>query len=429
MDAVRGAALPLRRVIVTKWSQTRSASRRMTTTVYALLSLSIVALGTERVEGTSVSGTVVPSACTAPTIALHRITTQESAAVFAIDGQAGRIAVLEPFSVDLLDSTTGRRLWRSATSDFTQQLGVGVDDVDGRVFVSDAGTTNGKIGTPGGLTMLDERTGKVLGGDNVGELPYVITVDTVTHRVFVVGGRGPTVSVVDARTGHVVAMSPLDPQNYDIIRSLTVDPTGRWVYMSGDARITVLDGVTGDVKMQFASSAPPGEAASTGTPVLDALTGHLFVPAFLSDRHNVVTNVVTMFDLHHGTRLRAVTLPFYASALALDSRTDRVFAGGDNGFAILDGRTGRLLKIVPLKGTVVGLTTDGATGLVFVGSEPQPNTGPAHLSVVSACSGLVLHTMPLGGALTALSIDAHSGHLVLSVDGVVQLVSVAIGSH
>jgi len=76
--------------------------------------------------------------------------------VFAIDGRAGRIAALAPFYVDLLDSTTGRPLWRSTTSDFTQQLGVGVDGVDGRIFVSDAGTANGKIGTPGGLTMLDE---------------------------------------------------------------------------------------------------------------------------------------------------------------------------------------------------------------------------------------------------------------------------------
>jgi len=410
---------------VTKWSKTGHASRRMTTAVYALLSLTIVALGTERVEGTPGSGTVAPSTCTAPTIALHRIATQEDAAVFAIDGRAGRIAALAPFYVDLLDSTTGRRLWRRANSDYTQRLGVGVDGVDGHVFVSDAGTANGAMGTPGGLAMLDERTGKVLGGDNVGELPYVITVDTVTHRVFVAGVRGPTVSVLDARTGHVVATSPLDPENYSIIRSLTVDPTGRRVYMSGDARIKVLDGVTGDVKMQFASSAPPGGSAATGIPVLDALTGHLFVPAILSDGHTVVT----MFDLHGGTRLRTVTLPFYASPLALDVHTDRVFAGGDNGLAILDGRTGRLLKIVTLKGTVVGLTTDGDTGLVFVAIGPLPNTGPAHLSVLSACSGLVLHTIPLGGELNALSVDAHSGHLVLSVDGRIQLLSVAIGSH
>lgn len=371
-----------------------------------------------------------PAPCPAPSVTLRTIASREGGEAIALDGRTGRVAVLGNNYVDLLDSATGARLWRVPGGD-GQHLAVGVDGADGHVFVASDGGSRGTEHMDGFAAMLDERTGAQLNEVGVGGLPSVVTVDEAMRRVFIANVRGATVSMLDARTRQVLRTITPAPGSADRIGAMTVDPSGRWVYLSGDTRIGVLDGATGAVEASFATPGPPDEGAATGTPVVDASTQHVFTTALLPDGRYLVA----MFDARRRTRLRATTAPFTWGNLALDAPAGHVFAGSDNSVAMFGTHTGRLLRTTRAAGMVVGLADNPGMGLVFAAVERHaPNAayrliGPSQLNVLSACSGALLRTIRLGTDLSALAVDPRSGHIVALVDTDVRVLAVTAGAH
>jgi YVTN family beta-propeller protein len=201
-------------------------------------------------------------------------------------------------------------------------LAVAMDEHTGHAFVVNVATQpNGVPGGPGTVSVLDARRGHVLRTVTVGALPVAVAVDGRHGRVFVANEGEDTVSMLDARTGAVLATIAVGHLPHGMSVS---ERTGRlFITDGGDSAVWVLDAASGRV-------------------------------------------------------VRTVLLGDSATALAVAERTNRVFAlmgqdtvdtgrPGDRGTVyVLDGRSGRILGQVPVGLNPRALAVDEHSGHVFV---------------------------------------------------------------
>lgn len=176
-----------------------------------------------------------------------------------------------------LDARSGRTLWTTAVG--SAPLSLAVDNVQDRVFVSDAGRA---ICTArmiycrmlSTISTLDGRTGRLLCTTSVGQDPNNMVVDEATGRVFAMNmgnnqGDGGTVSVLNARSGRLLRTTAVGYQPY----GAAVDVGRNRVFVSngGDATISILDARDGHTRGTWRVVSGPGAVA------VDERTGRVFV--------------------------------------------------------------------------------------------------------------------------------------------------------
>ncbi len=158
---------------------------------------------------------------------------------------------------------------------------------------------------------------------------------------------------------------------------------------------------------------------------VDGPAGHAFIADALAD-------TVTMVDTASGAVLRTVVVGRAPSAVAVDPRTGRAFVlnGGDDSVSLLATRTGTVLRAISLP-NAVALAVDEDSGHVVVVSNSYAS--PGQVTLLDARSGRLLRRVPVGGALGlvlgGLAIDGPAHRVVLTncADGTVSVLDTVSG--
>jgi YVTN family beta-propeller protein len=258
---------------------------------------------------------------------LGTVSLGSGATTMAVDDRTGRVVVANDGAdtLSLLDATTGRVLHTVGLGG--APMAAAMDAPLQHTFVS----ILNPFGGPSGVSMLDSRTGTLLNTVRVGRFVGAVLSDAPAERVLV--SSDGDVYLLDARTGQTLRRIK------DGGRPLAVDGRDGRALIGGPGQwrlIATHDGrVVGPVNDQGAL-----RALSIDAVAVDEAEGRFYVAA-----HGVV---------NHGT----------------PTPIGRVF--------VLNGRTGRVLRLLSLKGTPVALVVDAAAHRAFIvnGSTVDAPAGP-----------------------------------------------------
>ncbi len=201
-------------------------------------------------------------------------------------------------------------------------------------------------------------------------------------------------------------------------QEVVLDPsTGRAVVLGSAATVSVVDLVHARVERTFR-----GGDAGTGVPVtmaLDADTQRLFVA---DPRNGLGPSVVRVLDSHSGALRGTTRVGRMACAMAVDTRSGRVFVADeyDGAVSMLDARSGALLRTVPVAAAPVALAVDAAAGRVFVLhwlTQRGPVSGRSRVSVLDARSGALLRTVLIGSGYGAMAVAARADRVFVADEG------------
>lgn len=336
---------------------------------------------------------------------LRTVPVEVSPFAVAVDAAVGRVLVLNAQrtppsprgtvgSVSVLDARTGAVLGRVVVGRGPSALAVDMRTT--HAFVS-----NGHANT---VSMLDTRAARVLRTVTVGTFPSVLAIDPQTMRVFVANGGSSTVSVLDARSGQVVRTVRVSPGP----AAIAVDaPTNRAFVVSRVGWVNVLDARSGQVVRTVAV----GRFLRTAT--VDAVTGRVFVAdvcALTAQTTPLGPGAIHLLDARTGTLVRTVTVGTGPFALAVDEPATRVFVTNLNSasVSVLDARTGTLLRTVAVGQFPMALAVDIQTGRVFVANRTSDS-----VSILNATNGRVVRTVAVGAGVaaapSAVAVDARTG--------------------
>lgn len=197
---------------------------------------------------------------------------------------------------------------------------------------------------------------------------------------------GPVSIAIDAPRRHVFVGS-----------SSTAGPLG----VPRGGLVTILDADTGSIVRRVPV---PGGAAAIA---VDAATGRAFVAdaALSMTVARPTGHLLQMLDTRNGALLRTIRLGLVPLALGIDERSGRVFVagpaldptgaarGGAGRVAVLDARSGALLRIVAVGAMPRAVIIAARSARVFV-----LDGGSNSVSVLDARSGRPLRTVPLPGS-------------------------------
>jgi len=309
-----------------------------------------------------------------------------------------------------------------------------------RAFVTDSS---------GLVSMLDSRSGRVLGTTVAGGDPTFSAVDARRGWLVLTNPNRDSIDVVDARTGREVR---------SIYLTLSAEPKGVWVDArtghiisanSGTHTVSVIDPARGVVLRTMAVGIFPWvavdrhrgrvlvttargvllldaasgralrtipvqvDAARVGTLTIDEHSGHAFISS---------TQAVSMVDTRTGRLLRTIHRP--GGVVGIDDRRDWVYLWGTGGLSVLDGQTGAPISTMgALSADVVAISPRWRRVLV-ASTDPAGNvSGPAIARLVDIASGTVLWSRAVGVGPVALALDDQAGYaLVLTEGGTVKSV-------
>jgi DNA-binding beta-propeller fold protein YncE len=314
-----------------------------------------------------------------------------------------------------------------------QPIAVVVDERAGRAFVVDRGT-NVDAGT---VTVLQTRDGAVLRTLFAGSSPYAAAVDSRTAHLFVTDLASHGVSMLDTRSGVLLAVAPALPNWHSsdpsmsgpqtIVTGVAVDESRARAFVAVGSAYA---GVSGGVTVLDATSGRPlgvvevGQGASSLA--VDPSSGHLFV------LDNVVARVL-LVDVPGGRLLHTAAVGQGPTAMALDARTERLFVasagasaiGGSTSagtLSVLDARTGALLRTVITGIAPSAVAVDAQTSRVFVANAGSldgqgRSRGDGSVSMLDARTGAVLRTLPTVQSPSVLAVDARAGRLFVATRG------------
>lgn len=310
----------------------------------------------------------------------------------AVDEQTGRAFVLNSYmhnggqgTVTVLDARSGQIVRTTPVGD--APFAVDLDASAGRVFVLNA--PDGAVRWHARyalVSVLDATSGRLVGGlnpapgDGQGVGPVSLALDTPRRRAFLtVGGpRGGTViDVFDTHSDALVRRVPLGVTNGVVTVSAT---TGR-AFVFEDKRVLVLDSARGRIIRVI-------RHPIDGQPIGDERTGRVFVA---EQGWNVTsptapnwgrTEAGTLHVLDARTAASAVALPIeWPDGVAIDEYTGQLLVGhagpkrSDGTFMgvghvdVRDGRTGRLLRDIPVGVGPGAIAVDPRTGQALVVNE------------------------------------------------------------
>ncbi len=291
-----------------------------------------------------------------------------------------------------------------------------VDPTTGRAFV----LTLGAGDAPSRVTMLDARTGAPLRTVAVGVVAgggtAALDVDARGGRVAAAAANdagGGTVAVLDARTGAVLRRmrtltSPIDVA-LDVRRGRVV-VAGMGAQIGAalrDSGVDVRDALTGD-------RVRAGRAGVALAVAVDRRAGRVVA---VSQALSGVGGTVAALDVRTGRPLWSVARRARATphGVSVDERTGRALVAEDDGVAVLDTRTGRVLRIVQVGGPPLSIVADPSRHRAFVTVPGQ--AGMSRLVVLDSRDERPLHTVPLPANVVATALDARRGRLVVTSVG------------
>ncbi|HVL89200.1 MAG TPA: YncE family protein, partial [Actinomycetota bacterium] len=166
------------------------------------------------------------------------------------------------------------------------------------------------------ISVIDERTDRVIATTQVGPAPHGIVVDSLRGRVYVAVGETSQVAVLDSRTGSI-AQAPF---------------------------------------------AIPGCTGATGPWGMDLnpVTNVLYVACYSA-------NVIVALNAATGTLIRSVATGSGPLGVAVDAAANRVYLGmhGERSIRVLDGLTLATAASIPAEPGVWGLAFDDVRGRLF----------------------------------------------------------------
>ncbi len=266
--------------------------------------------------------------------------------------------------------------------------------------------------------------------------------------VFVAGSGGLT--VLDSHPGRAVRITnrfgASDPDG--IARTFAFDPSMQRLFVVNDAIPNTDDNPAsphyhdpsdpnGTVVMIDVRTGQEIDAANVGVgPIAVAVnsrTGRVFVltlnPSSLDfSQDNQPPDLqqngsVTVLDARNGDSLATTQVGLVPDALAVDEATGRVFVANrdSHSVSLLDGRTGHLLRTIPLDLTPYAVAVDAPTGRVFVAGGEDSPSGQS-VRILDANSGKVVQSIAAGHGAQALAIDPTSSHVLVATDNGVAVV-------
>ena|GEM_PF-4596479 len=233
------------------------------------------------------------------------------------DARAGRLLVQVDaggtFQTVTFDSHSGRILAARADSgpeDFWNPV---VDEATHRAFFSVSGLV-GAIYSIGAVRVLDTRTGQPLATTRLSGAVSALAIDPLAGRVAAVAGT--TLTLLDSRTGLPARTASLPPGTALLI----MDPrTGHTFVVAGDGQLTIVDTRSGAV-LAHASVGAVSRAIAMDRP-----------------RHRVLvvvadyvrrTAVLQVLDSRTGRLHRSLPIPLFPRALGIDEATGKVLIAG-----------------------------------------------------------------------------------------------------
>lgn len=318
---------------------------------------------------------------------------------------------------------------------------VAVDGATGHAFVVDRNTDGYTARGQGTVSLVDTRAGKVLRTVSVGPDPREAVLDARNGHVLVANDDDASVSVLDARSGAVLGTTHVGSQPHHIAVDTRTDRA--FVVNSGDGSVSVLDarravvlrtvrlgqdvalsGIAVDERM---GRVFVGDASGTTDlmHVLDAHTGLASTirqaPAGLSPSTSYAAS--QRYASSYPSGLGTTAEPMVVDATPLAGAPDgRVFMVSGVGLRVLDARTGRMVRTIAVGGAASAVAVDARRQRVYVTwiTSVDANgfaAGPGHLTMLDARSLAVLRTVDAGMTPRAMAVDAGSGHVVVVDEG------------
>lgn len=352
------------------------------------------------------------------------------AGVAALDAGAGRLIVStgDDAAVSILDARDGRLLRAIPTGAplFGAPEAIAMDTGLHRAFV----TTDNQASAVSRVWVLETRGWTVTRTIRVGSGANALAVDTRTGHVFVTSEETHSVSMLAAASGALLRTITLDVMP----GALCVDEQTARAFISGDSvepsgysvalgTISVLDTRSGAVLR----TVPVG--ANTGPPVVDTRLGRVFVASQAGAGHWVGTqtrrvfvagqteNTLAMLDARSGAVVRVVSMSGVPTALAVDVRHGHLFvlSASDDTLTMLDAASGRVLRTIGVGAHASALAIDERGNRLFVAAwgpitAPGYPTGAGSVSVFDLRGGAPRRTIRVGVAPQAIVVDEHSGH-------------------
>jgi YVTN family beta-propeller protein len=366
---------------------------------------------------------VVVSLIAVSTVAMSGLSTRPTArtvpvglapVAVAVEEQSHRafVANYGDASLSVLDARSGTRVATIAVPRQPSLLAIAA--AAGRLFVA-ANTADAAGHTI--VTVLDAANGQRLRTVAVGAGASAIAVQQPTGHVFVANEGDNSVSMLDARSGRVlrtlgVGDAPVALASDERSGHVFVVNQGQYYngFPIGSGSISVLDARTGTVLRTVAL------ASGAQALAIDERHGHVFVA-------NGGTDTVSRLDARSGSILRMTTVGRTPLALAVNERTGRLFIAnnGDSSVSVLDTATGRVVRTVSVGAGPGAVAVDeGVNDVVVLMGQGAMFGLDAHrgsASVLDGRTGRLLRTVPVGSDPIALTMDRYSSHAFVTSIG------------
>ena len=245
----------------------------------------------------------------------------------------------------------------------------------------------------------------------VGALPVAIAIDAPTHRAFVLNQNDYSVSILDTQAARVLRTVPLGSPGH-LPQDLTLSARTGLLFSLNEGTdidkpgtLSVLDARDGHLRAVLPLGANPSGGA------LDARRGHLFVTS---------GSALGVLDARSGRLLHSAPSGASPRDPTVDVRADRVFVANndDNTLTTFDAATGRPLHTAPVGESPGPMVVDARAGRAFIA-----NLAGNSISVLDIHTGRVLREIPVGTGPSILAIDPQ-GRRVIVANGAGNSVSI-----
>jgi len=278
-------------------------------------------------------------------------------------------------SITVLDADTGRLVRTERGVQYPDQLAV--DEASGRVFVlnlhrvlnsADQGLTPVNRDT---LALLDARDGRLLhvlapGAPGVGNIPS-LGVDEALGRAFVLLNDG-TVRTLDATTGTTLRTTRIPGGNQYDVYTLFIDRSHHRIVVSADqatdpAFVVLIDGRTGKILVNEGAISFGAARGTVGA--IDGAHGRaVFIDAYPGSGVYSSESAYVL-DTRTGGAVGTIALGaapqdgLGPKGIAVDEGQGRAYIKTTRGLAVVDDRSGHIVRHVPVGANSSLMVSDG----------------------------------------------------------------------
>lgn len=349
-----------------------------------------------------------------------------------VDARTGRVFILTSHGITVLDAQGRATLLHTAGVQGFTPRPLAVESATGRLYVSLL-----RPGQSDGLGELNPLTGHLEhvivalsapGTPYTGGSPIAVAADAETGRLFVVlaGIHQPA---TEFHYTDAIAVSMIDQKSGRVLRTLylgrspatlAVDERTHHVFLSTVHTVAMLDGRTGAVLHTFRPSPSSQDAHLSLVTPLSTRLGRVFVTNEVSgDDPTTTRNTVSVLDTRTGRGVATLPGGLGYGGVAVDETRGRAYLADGDRVAVLDARTGQVLRRIGAGGgTPSALAVDARTGHLLVASRGPVDAGgiprgKGHLSIISPDSGAVLQTYTTGYAPGDIVLLPGTGHVFI----------------